>query len=88
MDAVRQQVCTAGEIARHFGQVSRPAASRHVRVLRRARMVRAKGVGREQRYEIDTAGLAGARSEWLAQFESIWSDALANLKRIVESERT
>jgi len=41
----RRGACSAGEIADAFSRMSRPAVSRHLRVLRQAGLVTAKGVG-------------------------------------------
>ncbi|SNR25005.1 regulatory protein, arsR family [Actinomadura mexicana] len=73
-DPVRREVLvllrggrlTAGQIAGHF-EISRPAVSRHLRVLRESGLVRDELVGRERLYEIDPAQLTHL-SAWLAQF--------------------
>src|SRR6478735_7685271 len=46
----------AGEIARRF-TISRPAVSRHLRVLREAGLVRDELIGRQRMYSIDPAPL-------------------------------
>ncbi len=54
----RGETRTAGAIAKEFPNISRPAVSPHLRVLRQAGLVTAEGVGREQRYRINGAALA------------------------------
>ncbi|SBV25026.1 transcriptional regulator, ArsR family [Micromonospora krabiensis] len=56
----------AGEIADRF-TISRPAVSRHLRVLRESGLVRATLVGRQRLYELDASRFA-ALVEWLDQF--------------------
>lgn len=56
----------AGQIAGHF-QISRPAVSRHLRVLRQSGLVRDELVGRQRLYELDTGPFTQLMS-WLAQF--------------------
>ena len=64
-DPARREVLTAlaggdlsaGEVAALF-PVSRPAVSRHLRVLREAGLVRDKYVGRRRLYRLDRDGLA------------------------------
>ncbi|GAA4381151.1 metalloregulator ArsR/SmtB family transcription factor [Actinomadura verrucosospora] len=63
---LRGERLTAGQIAGHF-EISRPAVSRHLRVLRESGLVRDELVGRERLYEIDPAQLTPL-SAWLAQF--------------------
>ncbi|MGY2005676.1 metalloregulator ArsR/SmtB family transcription factor [Nocardia gipuzkoensis] len=58
---------TAGEIAGHFA-ISRPAVSRHLRVLRESGLVHDELVGRERFYVLDTGPLSPL-TEWLARFQ-------------------
>jgi DNA-binding transcriptional ArsR family regulator len=57
---------SAGQIAGRF-QISRPAVSRHLRVLRQSGLVRDELVGRRRLYELD-AGRFTELATWLAQF--------------------
>jgi DNA-binding transcriptional ArsR family regulator len=75
---------TAGEVAGRFPQISRPAVSKHLAVLRRARLVRAEASGREQHYRVDPGPLAEIYRAWLESFAPLWEDRLARLKRQVE----
>jgi DNA-binding transcriptional ArsR family regulator len=68
-----------GELADHF-DVSRPAISKHLRVLRDARLVRERRDGRNRIYELDPAGIRALRD----YFEQFWADALAAFKRAAE----
>ncbi|WP_067470504.1 metalloregulator ArsR/SmtB family transcription factor [Nocardia amamiensis] len=79
---------TAGEIAGHF-TISRPAVSRHLRVLRESGLVRDELVGRERFYMLDTGPLA-ALTEWLARFEqqqTAWAHHLDALETEVYRTR-
>ncbi len=67
------------ELAEHF-DVSRPAISKHLRVLRDARLVRERREGRNRIYELDPAGVKALR----AYFDQFWTDALAAFKRAAE----
>jgi DNA-binding transcriptional ArsR family regulator len=69
----------ATELADHF-DVSRPAISKHLRVLREARLVRERREGRNRIYELDSTGIETLR----LYFERFWSDALAAFKRGAE----
>ena len=53
---LREQPLSAGEIADRFA-ISRPAVSRHLRVLRAAGLVRDTAAGRRRVYELVTAPL-------------------------------
>ena len=58
----------AGRLAAAF-TVSRPAVSRHLRVLREAGLVRDEESGRERLYSLELAPLLRV-SEWLAEMTS------------------
>lgn len=57
LSTLARQPRTAGALAA-AESTSRPAVSRHLRVLRVAGLVRVTPAGRERRYELDPAGLA------------------------------
>jgi len=76
---------TAGEIADEFPEMSRPAVSKHLRVLRDAGLVHVHKDGRELYYELDVLPLAQIYRRWLARFEPMWDESLARLKTNVES---
>ena len=72
---------TAGELASAFS-ISRPAVSRHLRVLREAGLVRWRGEAQHRVYSLEPAPLAELDT-WLRQF---WTDALDRLERHLERE--
>lgn len=77
-------VLTAGDLAAAFPTISRPAVSRHLRILREAGLVVAVQEGREWRYSLDPVPLAEVTQQWFARFAPLWEEALANLRRRVE----
>jgi DNA-binding transcriptional ArsR family regulator len=68
-----------GELARSL-PVSRPAVSQHLKVLKRAGLVREVSAGTRHVYSIDPQGL-GAIRRWLDQF---WDEALSAFAEEVE----
>ncbi|MFJ6673437.1 metalloregulator ArsR/SmtB family transcription factor [Actinosynnema sp. NPDC091369] len=58
---------SAGQIAERFA-ISRPAVSRHLRVLRESGLVRDELVGRQRFYVLDASRLTPL-ARWLASFE-------------------
>ena len=78
---------TAGAIAETF-TVSRPAVSRHLRVLREAGLVRDTVSGREREYALDLDALAPLEA-FLAQLRgpSVWSRRLDALETEVHRVR-
>jgi DNA-binding transcriptional ArsR family regulator len=79
---------TIGELAAPF-DMSLAAASKHVKVLERAGLVRRTVDGRTHRCALDAAPLA-ASSEWLRFYERFWTrrlDALDTLLRAEDARR-
>jgi len=76
-----------GRIAERF-QISRPAVSRHLRVLRESGLVRDELVGRRRFYELDPGRLTEL-ADWLAQFARPpeWSHRLDALETEVHRTR-
>ena len=65
---------SAGEIASHF-RVSRPAVSRHLRVLRESGLVHARPHRQQRIYALDPAPLAEL-DDWLARYRTFWTSRL------------
>ena len=84
LDLLRAGTRPAGEIARAF-PVSRPAISKHLRILRRAHLVEERREGRHRMYQLNPEPLKAVDS-WLEQYRSFWSASLTNLKEFVETE--
>jgi len=71
------------ELARNF-DVSRPAISKHLRILNRARMVRERRDGRRRVYSVDHAPLEHVE-QWVREVRVELRKALGRLKAHVES---
>jgi DNA-binding transcriptional ArsR family regulator len=82
---VRERRMSAGDIADRF-EISRPAVSRHLRVLRECGLVVAETRGRRRLYRLDTAPLAPLES-WLARLHDRWSGPLDALETEVYRTR-
>jgi len=81
LELVRDEELTAGEIARQF-DVSRPAISQHLTVLKEAGLVAERREGTRRLYRTRPEGLAGLR-EFLERF---WDEGLERLKAAAERE--
>ncbi len=77
---------TVGELARPF-DVSRPAISKHLRVLERGGLVRRARDGRISRCELDAAPMRDA-AEWVERYRKYWEGQLDSLKRYLEQDET
>ena len=61
----------AGQLAERF-PVSRPAISRHLRVLREAGLVRSRTEGKRRLYALDPRPLREL-DDWLAPYRDLWA---------------
>lgn len=68
LELLRESQWTAGQIAGRF-EISRPAVSRHLRVLRECGLVHDELVGRERIYRLDPAPLLEL-AEWIDRFRA------------------
>src|ERR1700741_4321504 len=84
LDLLRQGSLPAGQIAQAF-PVSRPAISKHLRLLRRAHLVQERREGRFRVYQLNPEPLK-AGDKWLDQYRVFWQANLASLKTFVEAE--
>ncbi len=73
---------TVGDLAEPF-RVSRPAISKHLRVLERAGLVRREREGRISRCELDADAMREA-AEWIERYRVFWTNRLGDLKRYIE----
>ncbi len=78
---VWSQESAAGEIAKHF-EISRPAVSKHLRVLREAGLVEERRDGTRRLYRARPERLADARR----MLESFWDEGLSAIKRSAEDD--
>ena len=85
LELLRFGPLTAGAIASRF-DISRPAISRHLRVLRESGLVVDRAQGRQRVYRLDVAPLAEVDA-WLGQFRQGWSSRLDALETEVHRTR-
>ena len=77
---VRDVERPSGDIAAHFPDVTGPAISQHLRVLREAGLLAERRSGTRRLYRARPEGLRELRA-WLRDF---WGDALEDLKEAAE----
>ena len=83
LDLLRHSEYSAGDIAAHF-PVSRPAVSRHLRVLRNAGLVHERKAAQSRLYSLNPQPLQTV-DQWLTMYRVFWSARLRDLKRVAES---
>ncbi len=79
LDLLRGGERSVTELLAHF-DLSQPAVSKHLKVLREAGLVTVRPHGRERRYSLRAAPLAEL-DVWLAPYRAFWTERLDALER-------
>ncbi len=79
---LRARAYTVNEIAGNF-RTSRPAISKHLRLLRAVGLVESKREGTTRICRLNAAPLQVV-DVWLQDYQQFWRDSLRSLKRYVE----
>lgn len=76
---------TVGAIAGNF-RVSRPAISKHIRLLRAAGLIVTHQDGTARICELNAKPLQ-AVNDWLRDYQAFWDEELRNLKQYIEEHQ-
>ena len=82
LDRLRGGAAPVNALAAEFS-TTRPAISKHLRVLRQARLVHEQRAGRERLYELDPVPLQRVAG-WIEGYRAFWQLSLGNLKQRLE----
>jgi DNA-binding transcriptional ArsR family regulator len=82
---LRGRAYSVGEIAANF-RTSRPAISKHLRMLRAVGLVATTQKGTARICALNAQPLR-AVSDWISDYEAYWGNTLQSLKRYVEEEQ-
>lgn len=81
---LREGEKTVGELAAPF-EMSLAAASKHIKVLERAGLIRREARWRSRVCYLEPGPLASAQ-QWLKQYEHFWTERLDILERLLREE--
>ncbi len=84
LDRLRAGGAPVNALAADFAQ-TRPAISKHLRVLKQARLVKEQRIGRERVYRLEPLPLQQVVG-WLEGYRAMWQTNLDNLKRHLEKK--
>ena len=82
LDRLRRGPAPVNELASGF-RVSRPAVSKHLRILRTARLVHERKEGRQRIYELEPQRIQEV-AKWAEEYRRFWQQNIASLKRHLE----
>jgi DNA-binding transcriptional ArsR family regulator len=85
LDRLRRGPSPVNELASGF-KVSRPAISKHLRILRTARLVRERKAGRQRFYELEPERIQEI-AKWAEQYRELWQVNIPSSKRHLEQAR-
>ena len=86
LDRLRGQELSVGELQSGF-RISQPAISRHLSVLRQARLVERTRAGRSNVYRLNAQPMK-AVVDWMSHYAAFWEGKLADLGALLdETER-
>ena len=87
LDLLAERPRTTGELSSSFPSLSRFAVMKHLGVLSRARLLIARREGRQRWNSLNPVPLREVFSRWVGKYETIWADALLNIRDDAESPR-
>jgi DNA-binding transcriptional ArsR family regulator len=67
----------------HRAGVSQPAVSKHLRILKQARLVRCRHEGRETHYNAQPQSLAPL-VDWMTQYGAFWRERFDRLENLLQ----
>lgn len=82
LDRLRHGSAPVTELASGF-RVSRPAISKHLKVLRSARLVRERKEGRQRIYQLEPDRIEEI-AKWAEEYRRFWHQNISSLKRHLE----
>ncbi|QGQ99615.1 ArsR family transcriptional regulator [Paenibacillus psychroresistens] len=71
------------DLSDHF-PVTRTAVSKHLKILKGAKLVTEEKVGRERIYQLNPHALREVK-DWLQIYEQFWDEKINNLKKLFDS---
>jgi DNA-binding transcriptional ArsR family regulator len=83
LDLLRVSECPVGELVERL-EMSQPAVSKHLRVLREAGLVEVRVDAQRRLYRVQPESLR-AVEEWLAPYRRMWAAGLDDLERHLDA---
>jgi DNA-binding transcriptional ArsR family regulator len=71
-------------IASHFN-MSRPAVSKHIRILHESKFIEIQELGRERYCQLKQEGFNELK-EWLAYYDQFWMSKLSDLEKLMNKK--
>jgi DNA-binding transcriptional ArsR family regulator len=85
INLVARQSLTQNAVADHF-DISRPAVSKHIKILTECGLIVVKQQGRERYCEVQLGQLKEV-SAWIEQYREFWTGKLDALEKFLEEDK-
>lgn len=86
LDLLVSRERSAGELVSAFPDISQPAVSKHLRILKDAGLVDMRVQAQQRIYALQPKGLAELDA-WIAKYKVFWSDRLDSLERHLDKNK-
>ena len=86
LDLLVKRERSAGEFVSAFPDISQPAVSKHLRILKDAGLVDMRVQAQQRIYALRPQGLAEL-DVWIAKYKVFWSDRLDSLERHLDKNK-
>ena len=84
LDVLRVRECSVGDLVARL-ELSQPAVSKHLKVLREAGFVSSRTAAQQRIYSLEPAQFR-ALDAWLAPYRQLWNRHLDALERVLDNE--
>ncbi len=85
LDLVLKRPMSVGEIAEEFPAISQPGISKHLKVLRNARLVKVSIKAQKRFYSLDDSGFHEI-GNWIDKYQKFWSTKLDALEYFLDDD--
>ena len=86
LDLLVKHERSAGELVSAFPDISQPAVSKHLRILKDAGLVDMRVQAQQRIYALQPKGLAELDA-WIAKYKVFWPDRLDSLERHLDKKK-
>ena len=81
-----EDVLTINGLSDHF-EMSRPAVSKHVKILEQAGFIKIENQGRERYCRLHSVGFEAIK-DWIGYYDDFWKEKINNLQKLIETNQS
>lgn len=85
LDLVLKRPMSVGEIMVEFPSISQPGISKHLGVLRRAKLVKVTIMAQRRVYSLNDSGFSEI-DNWIVKYQKFWSRKLDDLEDFLDKD--